>query len=450
MPAPQSLLIADDQTALLTDLYELTMAAGFFENGVECRAEFELFVRDLPADRGYLVAAGLEQAVAYLTGLRFTEADVDFVRGHPSFAQVSPAFFERLRALRFTGDVFAMPEGTVVFAHEPLLRVRAPILEAQIVETFLLTTVTYQTLVATKAARVVGAAAGRAVVDFGSRRAHGPQAGVLAARAAAIGGCQGTSNVLAARRLGIPALGTAAHSWTEAFPSESAAFRAYVRVFPKTATLLIDTYDTVEGARRAAEFGPDLAAVRLDSGDLAALARAVRRILDQAGLARTRILASGDLNEFKIADLVADRAPIDGFGVGTDLVTSRDAPALGGVYKLVAIERGGVWRPCAKRSTGKATLPWPKQVFRRRDAQGRFAGDLIARADEAADGEPLLAPVMAAGQLIAPLPSLEAIAARARDQVARLDESHRRLTAPADYPVVVSPTLARDAARPVV
>ena len=446
MPRPNHLLLSPRQFGLATDLYELTMAAGYRENGINGRAVFELFIRDLPADRGYLIAAGLEQAVAYLRDLQFTDDDAAFLRDHPSFRHVSDGFFDDLKRLRFTGDVWAVPEGTVVFAGEPLLRVEAPIIEAQIVETYLLTTLTYQTLVATKASRIVGAAVGRGVVDFGSRRAHGPGAGLLAARAAFIGGCQGTSNVLAARLLGIPAVGTAAHAWTMAFDDETAAFEAYVRVFPDGAILLVDTYDTLEGTRRAVAVARErLKAVRLDSGDLASLSTAVLCILDEAGLAGTKIVASGDLNEYRIADLLSAGAPIDLFGVGTDLVTGRDAPALGGVYKLVAVERDGAWRPCLKRSPGKATYPWPKQVYRRTDDAGRYVSDTIARADEDQPGTPLLLPVVRGGTPEDEWPDTAAIQARATAEVQRLDSGCRRLQGPAPYDVRVSDALIRAA-----
>lgn len=446
MSAPKTLLISDEQVGLATDLYEITMAAAYFETGLTGRADFELFVRSLPPGRGYLVAAGLEQALAYLAALRFGDDEVAFLRGHPGLAGISDGFFDRLRAFRFTGDVWAVPEGTVVFAEEPILRIRAPIIEAQIVETFLLTTITFQTMVATKASRVVSAAGGRGVVDFGSRRAHGPQAGVLAARAAYLAGCDGTSNVLAGHLMDIPTLGTAAHSWTMAHTDETDAFRNYVRVFPDSSVLLVDTYDTIAGVRRAIETaGEKLKGVRLDSGDLVALSRQARRMLDEAGLSATRIIASGNLNEYRLAEIAAAGAPIDAFGVGTDLVTSRDAAALGGVYKLVAVERGGRWEPCLKHSAEKASHPWPKQVYRASDEDGRFVEDVIARADETHPGEALLGPVVTGGRMVGEPPALHAIRERVRDQLARLDETCRRLRAPSRYPVRFSAVLARAA-----
>jgi nicotinate phosphoribosyltransferase len=438
-------LLADPgRYGLATDLYQLTMAAAYFENGIGAQtATFELFVRHLPPPRGYLLAAGLEQAVEYLRGLRFDGPSIDYLRALPVFAAVGPGFWEYLRGFRFTGDVDAMPEGTAVFDNEPLLQVRGPLIEAQMVETFLLATLNYQTLVASKAARMVEAAAGRGVVDFGARRAHGFDAALVAARAAVIGGCVGTSNVLAGQAFGLQVYGTAAHSFTMAFERETDAFRAFQRVFPRHAILLIDTYDTLQGARRAAALGPGLTGVRLDSGDLATLSRQVRAILDEAGLPKAIIVASGDLNEAKIAALVAAGAPIDLYGVGTDLVTSRDAPALGVVYKLVAVDEGAQHRSVRKLSPEKSTYPDAKQVFRARAADGRFTGDTLALKSETLPGEPLLAPVLRAGEPIAPLPALAEIQARAKAQREALPEGVRRLQDAEPYPVEISAGLQR-------
>lgn len=431
----QSLLLSEDNAALATDLYELTMAAGYFRAGRNERASFELFVRDLPPNRSYLVVAGLEQAVRYLRTLRFPEGALRYLRGLPVFRHAEDAFFDYLRRFRFHGDVDAMPEGTVAFAAEPLLRVTAPLIEAQIVETYLLATLNYQTLVATKASRIVAAARGRAVVDFGSRRAHGPQAGLLAARAAYVGGCVGTSNVLAGYQLGIPVLGTQAHSWVMSFATEDEAFRSYLDAFPEHTTLLLDTYDTIGAARKAARLGPAVAGVRLDSGDLVTLSRRVRRILDEAGMQSTRILASGDLNEHLIADILRRGAAIDSFGVGTELVTSKDAPALGGVYKLVEQDAGGASVPRLKLSEGKETYPGRKQVRRLLDVRGRYRGDVICLEGEAHEGEPLLVPVLRRGKPVGPLPALAEARARAADSLVLLPPRFRRLTKPAAYPV---------------
>ncbi len=333
---------------LLTDLYELTMTAGYCQAGIaHHRATFELSIRRLPEHRSFLIAAGLPQAVEFLLECRFTGEEIDYIRSLPQFASAPSAFFELLRGFRFSGDVFAVPEGTPVFAGEPLILVRAPLAEAQLPETYLLSMIGFQTLIATKAARVVEMAAGRGVVEFGTRRAHSPEAGVLAGRAAYIGGAIGTSNTLTGFRYGVPVYGTAAHSWVEAFPDETEAHRQLQRLLGPSTVYLLDTYDTIEGARRAASLGKPLWGVRLDSGDLAQLSREVRRILDGAGLRGAKIMASGDLNEYRIRELVAANAPIDAFGVGTELATSADAPAISSVYKLVEARSG--WREALHR-----------------------------------------------------------------------------------------------------
>ncbi len=418
-------------SALATDLYELTMAAAYFENGRRDEATFELFVRALPAGRAYLVVAGLEQALEFLTEARFGADDVEFLRRQPVFKHVSREFFDFLRDWRFMGEVWAMPEGTVAFANEPLLRVTAPIIDAQIVETFLLATINFQTLIASKAARVVAAAQGRSVIEFGTRRAHGFEAGVLAARAAYVGGCAGTSNVEAGRRFGIPIFGTLAHSFVMAFDREEDAFGAFLKVFPETATILVDTYDTVAAVKLLAQkFRGRVPAVRLDSGDLKCLSAEVRKCLNEAGMRKTKIFASGDLNEYRIAELLAAGAPIDGFGVGTELSTSADAPALGGVYKLVSAAAGGR----VKLSAEKLTYPHAKQVWR------HAGGDVIGLADEKQAGEPLLELVMKKGKPIS-VCRLAASRTRAAEQLARLPAGLRALDAKPGYPVRYSDRL---------
>jgi nicotinate phosphoribosyltransferase len=420
---------------LSTDLYELTMAAAYFEKGLNDRAVFELSIRHLPPPRTYLIAAGLEQALEYLSELRYTDRDIDYLKDLPAFAKVSREFFEYLKEMRFTGDVWAMPEGTAAFAMEPLLRVEAPIIEAQIIETFLLSVLNFETLIATKAARMVTAARGRSIVDFGTRRAHGMEAGLLAARAAFIGGCAGTSNVEAGSALGIPVFGTVAHSFIMAFDDEAAAFRSFLDVFPENGTLLLDTYDTIAAAEMLTrEFGPMVQSVRLDSGDLLALSKQVRRILDQGGMRNTHIIASGDLNEYKIQSLINNGAPIDSFGVGTELTTSFDWPALGGIYKLVALYRNGVPMPKAKLSPDKATYPGAKQVWRFTDERGGYSGDLITLADEDIPGtnrsggpaRPLLEPIMARGVVIDPLPKLMHAGELRKARLARLKKAQDR------------------------
>ena len=344
-----------EHSGLLTDLYELTMAAGYLQTRFEARATFELFVRHLPPRRNYLVAAGLQQAVEFLENVRFTPDDIAYLRGHRVFRHIRTEFFDYLANFRFTGDVWAVPEGTLVFPGEPMMRVTAPIIEGQILETYLLATLSYQTMIASKAARVVTAAQGRQVVDFGARRAHGSQASLLAARAAAIGGCVGTSNVLAGRKFGMNIYGTQAHSWVMAHEDEAEAFRSFLEAFPEDSVLLLDTYDVRGAVKKIIAMGRQPAGVRLDSGDVARDSRWVRRELDRAGWRNTKVFASGDLDENKIAALMRKGAAIDAFGVGTALATPGDAPHLNLIYKLVEVERGGKVREAAKLTRAKAT-----------------------------------------------------------------------------------------------
>ncbi len=422
---------------LATDLYQLTMAAAYLSRGKTARATFELFVRKLPEQRSYLIAAGLEQALGYVRDLSFSEEETAYLRGLPIFSKVDGGFFDYLRDFRFSGEIEAVPEGRAVFAGEPLVRVTAPLIEAQIVETFLLATINFQTLIATKATRVVEAGQGRAIIEFGARRCHSFGAALYAARAAFIGGCVGTSNVEAGFQFGIPVFGTAAHSFTLAFEQEIDAFRAFYEVFPEQTTLLLDTYDTIRAAHLATEFGSGLRGVRIDSGDLGGLAREVREILDRAGMTGTKIMASSDLNEYKIDELVRSGAPIDLFGVGTDLSTSRDVPALGGVYKLVEIMTDGQAVPKMKLSREKLTYPRRKQVWRRIGDDGRYCGDTIGLADEREiPGEPLLQQVMVEGRIVPGLPTLQEVQAVAREEMERLPLELKSLHNPASYPAI--------------
>jgi nicotinate phosphoribosyltransferase len=427
---------------LLTDLYQLTMLHAYYKQRMEETAVFELFVRKLPPRRNFLLAAGLEQALSFLEALRFGPEELEWVGQSPLF---SAGFVEYLERLRFTGDVHAMPEGTVFFPHEPILRVTAPMPQAQLVESRLINLVHFETLVATKAARSVLAAPGRRLVDFGLRRAHGAEAGLLAARAAYIAGYAGTATVLAGAQFGIPVYGTMAHSFVEAHDDEAGAFIDFARACPEATVFLVDTYDTEAGVRKVAGLAPRLAAegitvkgVRLDSGELASLARRARRILDDAGLRGAIIFASGNLDEYALRDLVGSGAPIDGFGVGTSLVTSADAPYLDAVYKLQ--EYAG--RPRRKRSTAKETWPGRKQVFRRIAADGRIAGDVVTVDGESRDGEALLVPQMCGGRRLHPRERLDVIRERAAGEIARLPEPLRALDeADPPYPVEISGAL---------
>jgi len=426
---------------LFTDLYELTMLRAYRSVGFEKTAVFSLFVRRLPAERNFLVACGIDDFLAELEALRFEADDIAYLRGEG----FPDDFLDWLKGFRFSGDVFALPEGAIFFENEPVLEIVAPIGEAQIVETLAINQIGFASMIAAKAARVVEAAAGRTVVDFGSRRAHGIDAAIKAARASYVAGAASTSNVLAGKLYGIPIAGTMAHSFVQAFDDESEAFRAFARVYPET-VLLVDTYDTLEGVKKvialARALGPDfhVRAVRLDSGDLVALSMAARALLDQAGLKKVGIFVSGGLDETKIAALLAAGAPIDGFGVGTDMVVSADAPSVDIVYKLT--EYAGEGR--MKLSSGKRTLPGRKQIFRVAE-NGVMTGDTIARADETLPSTPLLKQVMESGRRIVPPEPLADIRARCREAIATLPPEIRALEKAArPYPVAVSEKLAEE------
>jgi nicotinate phosphoribosyltransferase len=426
-------------SALNTDLYQLTMAAGYFANGkAGDTGTFEVLVRRLPKHRNFLLAAGLQQAAEYLTELEFRKDEIDYLRSLAAFKNAPPEFFDFLRKLRFTGDLFAMPEGTPLFSGEPMAIIRAPLIQAQLVETYLLSTLAFQTSIASKAARCVIASEGRSVVEFGSRRAHTPQAGVLAGRAAHIGGCLGTSNTEAGMRFGIPVFGTAAHSWTMAFPNEEEGFRRLQTLLGESTVFLIDTYDTLAGARLAAQLGRPLWGVRLDSGDLVTLSKKVRQILNDAGLSEAKIMATNDLDEYRLAQLIRDGAPIDAFGVGTQLATSADAPALSAVYKMVELKTGGTVHYTAKFSGEKSTLPAAKQVYRYPHC------DMVALYDEcnsAFQGEPLLQPVILNGELVEPLPPTIRSQAHAKAAMAALPAELRSLEESAPYDITISQRL---------
>jgi nicotinate phosphoribosyltransferase len=414
-------------SALLTDLYQLTMLHAYHVHRMNDTAVFELFARRLPPERNFLVAAGLQQALEFLEAFRFTEEDLAWVRSCGLFRA---GFADHLATLRFTGDVHAMPEGTVFFAEEPILRITAPLPEAQLVETVLLNLVHFQSMIAAKAARSVLAAEGRTLLDFGLRRAHGREGGLFAARAAYVAGFTGTATALAAPLFGIPVFGTMAHSFIQAHDDEAEAFARFAEAHPQPATLLIDTYDTEEAARkvvvlarRLADRGIQIGGVRLDSGDLDAHARRVRAILDEGGCSEVKIFASGNLDEHRIARLVRSDAPIDGFGVGTSLATSADAPSLDLVYKLQ--EYAG--KPRRKRSESKATWPGVKQVFRLYDDEGRMQRDVVALAGDAAPGTPLLEHVMKGGQRVHASESLARVRARVTRELQRLPAALRDL-----------------------
>jgi len=387
-------------SGLLTDLYELTMAAGYVQSGFEARATFELYVRSLPERRNYLVAAGLEQALEFLENMRFSGEEIAYIRNLPVFGKVSSKFFDYLSDFRFTGDVCAIPEGTIYFPGEPVLRVTAPIVQAQLVETSLLSILHFQSVIASKAARITAAAAGRQVIEFGSRRAHGIEAGVLAARAAYIGGCEGTSNTYAGHRFNIPVYGTQAHSWIMAHADEAEAFSSFLDVFPQ-ATLLVDTYNVRAAVEKIIALGRKPHGIRLDSGNVLADSEWLRNRLDQVGWNDVEVFVSGDLDEERIESLLNSSARINGFGVGTALSTSSDAPALGVIYKLVEVDVGGRVQSAAKFSEDKHTYPGSKQVFRFSNPDGILSHDIIGHEDESYPGaQPLLVGVMREGHRI--------------------------------------------------
>lgn len=432
-----------DDAALLTDLYELAMLQAYWSEGMDARACFSLHFRELPARRNFMLACGQRHAARIVTGLRFTRAALDALAGVPMFRE---PFLRWLEGFRFTGDIHALPEGTPVFPHEPLLEVEAPIIEAQLLETLLMNLVHLETVLASKAVRMVIAADGRPVVDFGMRRMHGLDAAVQGVRAYRVAGIDGTSNVFGGLRHGMPLRGTMAHSFVQAHENEEDAFVAYAKLYPGT-TLLVDTYDSLAGVecviRLAREHGDafDIGAIRLDSGDLAALAHAARGRLDAAGLGQVKIFASGGLDEYRIAELVDAGAPIDAFGVGTALGTAADSPSLDLVYKLTEYDH----TPRTKRSPGKAILPGAKQVYRYTGADGRFDHDEITLRDESRDAEALLQPVLRGGEPVeGGQPDADATKAHAADQVGRLPDPLRALQAAGrPYPVAFSERLEK-------
>ncbi len=425
-------------SALLTDLYQLTMLQGYFDHGMDETAVFEFFVRKLPERRNFLIAAGLEQALGFLESVRLSPEELEWLSRYGPFR---PAFIKYLEQLRFTGNVHAMAEGTVFFANEPILRVTAPIAEAQLVESRLINLLHFQTLIASKAARSVLIAPDKVLVDFGLRRAHGAEAGLLAARASYLAGFAGSATVLAAPLYGMPIFGTMAHSFVQAHDDESVAFEHFARSFSDNVILLIDTYDTEAAAVKVVQLAPKLAlhgikikGVRLDSGDLAEHAFKVRSILDGGGLEQVTIFASGSIDEYVLARLREQRAPIDGYGIGTHLDTSADAPFLDCAYKLVEYVR--VAR--RKRSEGKVLWPGRKQVFRAYDADGQMSGDVITLDGDPLEGEALIQPVMRAGQRTAPPETLHRARDHALRDLARLPEELKHLERRGHYPVQVS------------
>ena len=434
--------LKEQNMSLFTDFYELTMCASYFDNNKFDLATFDLFIRRLPENRSYLLFAGLEQVLLYLKTVKFTEEHLVYLKKQ-GFSQ---QFLDYLKDFKFTGDVWAVPEGTVAFPCEPLIRVTAPIIEAQLVETFLLNTVNLQTMIATKASHVVNAARGKPVIEFGLRREHGIDAGLKVARNSYIAGCQGTSNVLAGFLYGIPVFGTMAHSFIMSYKKEIDAFRAFARTFPNKSTILIDTYDNYEGAEKAVivakeleKKGFKLNGVRLDSGDLIEVSKKVRKLLDDKGLQYVKIFASGDLDEFKIEELLTNDAKIDAFGVGTKMGTSADKPFVDVIYKLCETKgERGKFSPIMKLSEGKTTLPGRKQVYRLKDENGNYSKDVIALANEKVNGEPLLRKVMEKGEIVIDLPTIKEIRTVAAENLVKLPKKFKKLTNSQAYTVDLS------------
>lgn len=431
--------------SLFTDYYELTMCASYFDNKNFQLATFDLFIRRLSENRSYFLFAGLEQAIEYLQTIKFTEEHLNYLQK----LDLNPDFLSYLRDFRFTGDVWAVPEGTVTFPNEPLIRITAPIIEAQLIETFLLNTINLQTMIATKTSRVIHASKGKPVIEFGLRREPGVDAGMKVARASYIAGCQGTSNVLAGMAYGIPVFGTMAHSFIMSYPKEIDAFRAFARTFPNNSTLLIDTYDDIAGAEKAVIVakemearGERLSGVRIDSGNLAETSKKVRKILDDQGLEYVKIFASGDLDEYKINELLNSGARIDSFGVGTKMGTSADRPYLDVIYKLSETQAAnGMFSPIMKLSKDKMTLPGRKQVYRFKKTDGSYERDVIALADEHVDDEPLLVKVMEKGKLLRNLPSLSEIRTKTTENLSKLPEQYKAFTNAPTFPVGLSKKL---------
>ena len=427
---------------IMTDLYELTMAASYFEQQMFAPATFSLFVREYPPNRSYLVCAGLDPLLDYLESFHFRPDDLEYLEQTSLFPDT---FIQFLEKIRFTGEVRAVPEGRISFCHEPLLEITAPVMQAQLVETFVINAINLPTLVATKASRCLYAAGQRSLVDFSLRRTHGMDAGLMVARSSYIGGFIGTSNVQAGKTYGLPIYGTMAHSYVESFDREIDSFRAFAKSFPDNTVLLVDTYDTLAGARKAVtvaremrEAGKNLRAVRLDSGDMVQLSQQVRELLDQVGFAEVKIFASGGFDEFKIQKMLAAGAKIDAFGVGTKIGVSADAPYLNMAYKMV--EYNG--RPVLKLSSGKVSLAGPKQVYRQRDEEGFFKRDLIGLPDEdVADSELLLVPVMKGGKRLLQSEPLDKIQKRFRDEFSQLPEIYKDLQGKPRYPVDITPRL---------
>ncbi|MFX1326902.1 MAG: nicotinate phosphoribosyltransferase [Promethearchaeota archaeon] len=425
--------VNDQNMILATDFYQLTMGAAYYQYNLENNinetddiATFELFIRQLPRNRSYLIFAGLEQAIHYILNARFTERTIEFLRSKAVFKNIDSSFFDDyLPNFKFKLDVSAMKEGNFFFPNEPILRIQGPIFHAQVAETYLLNVINYQTLIASKASRIRNIAPNKILLEFGTRRSHSPLAGVYAARASYIAGFNGTSNVVADLELNINSSGTMAHSFIQKFDNEQDSFDSYYKIYDKNSILLIDTYDTEKGAKKSCKYGNNIRGVRIDSGDLIEHARKVRKILDENGCQKVSIVASSDLNEYKIKEIIDKKAPIDAFGVGTELATSRDDPTLAGVYKLMEYNN----KPRIKTSEEKLTYPGKKQVYRIYDKNGKFKEDILSIEDETppSNSEGLLIPIMKNGELLVNLPNIDEIQEFYLNNIKKLPETYKKL-----------------------
>ena len=439
--------INDYNMILATDFYQLTMGAAYYQynlenevNDKENVATFELFIRKFPRNRNYLIYAGLEQAVYYLLNARFSEKVIEFLKQKPVFKNIDSCFFDEfLPNFKFDVDVWSMREGNFFFPNEPVLRVQGQLFNTQIAETYLLNVINFQTLIASKASRIRNVAPNKVLLDFGTRRSHSPLAGVYAARASYIAGFNGTSNVIADLELGINSTGTMAHSFVQKFKNEADSFDSFYKIYRENSVLLIDTYDTEKGAQKSCKYGNTIRGVRIDSGDLIDHARKVRKILDQNGCDKVSIVASSDLNEYKIKEIIDKKAPIDVFGVGTELATSRDDPTISGVYKLM--EYNSI--PRIKISEGKVTYPGIKQVYRSYSKNGKLEGDLLLLDNEPnpPNSEPLLTPIIKKGKLITNLPTLDEIRDFYLENIRKLPESYKKLEPKESFKLRISEKL---------
>ncbi len=428
---------------MITDLYQLTMMAVYNKYKIDTHATFEMFFRRLPKNRSYLIFAGLEDIIEYINNLKFTKEDIDYIRNHPAFTKVDESFFEYLKNFEFQCDVRAFEEGELIFPNEPVVQVTGPLIQAQLIETYILSMLNFQTMIATKSSRIKYVSGKRLVLEFGARRAHSPYAAILGARASYIGGADGTSNVKAGMLYGINASGTIAHSYIMSFDTEQEAFEKYLDVFPENSILLVDTYDTIKAVKDITKYkklNKKIYGIRIDSGDLLSLTKETRKILDDAGMRSTKIIISSDLNEYLIKELLDKEAPVDGFGVGTELITSKDAPAMSGVYKLVDIIEGDTHTPKSKFSAEKQTYPGKKEVFRL-EKNGKFEKDVVAYHTEKYEGKKLLKSIYEKGKLVYKSPSIESIRNKAKNSLVKLKEDIINIDIQNKYKVEISDKL---------